>query len=38
MVLDEQNNTALIVAHGCPASKSNRMWARRRTSGLADRR
>jgi hypothetical protein len=38
MVPDEQNWTALMVAHGCPASSSRRMWARSRTSGSADRR
>ena len=38
MVLKEQNRTALTVAHEWPASSSNRMWARRWTSGSADRR
>jgi hypothetical protein len=38
MVLVEQNRTALMVAHGCPASRRRRMWARKRTPGSAERR
>ena len=37
MVLVEQNRTAPMVAHGCPASRSSRMWARCRTSGSGSR-
>jgi hypothetical protein len=35
MVLWEQDRTALMVAHGSPATSSKRMWARGRTFGSA---